>query len=556
MSKMSKVVKEEHSEKVYQEDLRSKKAVENYMGGISYEVNPLLTLKMITSSSIFGEPQYYRDGEFYESGVKKDLEYSIDPLFAKYLVILGAADSKNKKTSTIMEEAIDMSLDYDFKGTLEWAVELRKNFNMRLNPQVIMVRAASHPKRHAFTTDYPGLFAKIQKQVMSRADEPASQMTYYLYKNKGIHNLPNLLKKTWADKVASLSRYEFAKYKNKGLGLIDVVRISHAKGELVDELMRTGTVVAAEEEKTWESLKAQGKTWDEIIQSVKLPHMALLRNLRGIFTDRKDEQLAISLMESLKAGVKNGKQFPFAYKTAYQVIASNREVVPSVSRVILPALNECVDVAADQMPHLTGKTVCLSDNSGSANGTFTSEFGRVSISNIGNLSSVITAKNSDDGYVGVFGDRLVMLKVDKDMPTIETAARADAVGESVGGGTENGIWLFFDKAIRDCEHWDNIFIYSDQQAGHGGLYGIKPSEYKEFQHKGRYVDVAKLIDVYRKKVNPLVNVFCIQTAGYENVLVPEYGYRTNILYGWTGKELVFADQMIKLWDEYDTQASE
>ena len=48
--------------------------------------------------------------------------------------------------------------------------------------------------------------------------------------------------------------------------------------------------------------------------------------------------------------------------------------------------------------------------------------------------------------------------------------------------------------------------------------------------------------------NPKVNVFSIQTAGYNNIVVPEYGYRTNILFGWTGKELVFADSMIKFWN--------
>jgi hypothetical protein len=44
-------------------------------------------------------------------------------------------------------------------------------------------------------------------------------------------------------------------------------------------------------------------------------------------------------------------------------------------------------------------------------------------------------------------------------------------------------------------------------------------------------------------------VFCVQPAGYTNVLVPEYGYRTNIMYGWTGKEAIFADAMIRFWDE-------
>lgn len=58
----------------------------------------------------------------------------------------------------------------------------------------------------------------------------------------------------------------------------------------------------------------------------------------------------------------------------------------------------------------------------------------------------------------------------------------------------------------------------------------------------------KLVQEYRKKVNPKVNVFSIQTAGYSNVVIPKYAYRTNLMYGWTGRESVFADAVIKEWD--------
>lgn len=61
----------------------------------------------------------------------------------------------------------------------------------------------------------------------------------------------------------------------------------------------------------------------------------------------------------------------------------------------------------------------------------------------------------------------------------------------------------------------------------------------------------KLIYKYRIEVNKNVNVFSIQTAGYNNVVVPEYSYRTNILYGWTGKEVLFADAIINFWDQND-----
>ena len=42
--------------------VREDKTVINFMGGESYLINPLDTLKMITASSIFGEPSYYRSG--------------------------------------------------------------------------------------------------------------------------------------------------------------------------------------------------------------------------------------------------------------------------------------------------------------------------------------------------------------------------------------------------------------------------------------------------------------------------------------------------------------
>ncbi len=61
----------------------------------------------------------------------------------------------------------------------------------------------------------------------------------------------------------------------------------------------------------------------------------------------------------------------------------------------------------------------------------------------------------------------------------------------------------------------------------------------------------KLVDTYRKKVNSKVNVFSIQTAGYDNMVIPEHAYRGAILSGWTSKEAKFADALIKEWDQIE-----
>lgn len=536
--------------------LREQHPVTNFMGGTSYRWNPLDTLKLVTASSIFGEPAYYRAGEFKDATAVRDGAFRPDSLFAGYL--LPALEIfAGQKTSDIMEQTIDAALDYDFRATLEWAVTLRRDYRMRLNPQVIMVRAAIHPKRAEFTEANPGEFNRINGLVMSRADEPASQLTYYLYRNGSKNQIPGVLKRSWADRFAAMTAYDVYKYRNSGIGMIDTIRICHAKGDLVDELMRTGTVALPREEKTWETLRAGGASWREILDTVRMGHMALLRNLRGIFTEITDLQQTQAILAQLKAGVPGGKQFPFRYKSAYDAVSAASGLVHKT--LILDALEDCIDIACGNMPRLSGRTMCLSDNSGSAWGCFTSDYGTVTVAEIDNLSSVITARNSDEGFVGKFGDRLKTFGVSRHQGVLHQTREISRSGSGdVGGGTENGIWLFFQEAIGKKEVYDNIFIYSDQQAGHGGLYGTGEGtrDYTAagYSCRGNYVDVAKLIEAYRRQVNPKVNVFSVQTAGYDNVLIPESGYRTSILYGWTGNELVYADAINRFWDEKDAEA--
>ena len=543
MSKMLDSVKDTRS------SVKTKR-VTNFMGGNSYELNALDTLKMVTASSIFGEPSYYRNGEFDEAAIK-DAVYNVDACM-EALSVLDDSRFSGKKTSEIMEQVIDDALSEDFGAVLDWAVKLRKEYMMRLNPQVIMVRAAQHPGRVAFNEANPNKFRKVESLVMSRADEPASQLTYFLYKNKNKKNLPNILKRSWAEKLSSLNAYQVSKYKNTGLGMIDVVRVSHANSPVLDQLMKTGSVEVKEDDMTWENLRSAGKSWTEILDTIKIGHMALLRNLRNIFIEVNNREFCEKVLAQLKAGVKEGKQFPFRYYSAYNAVEKDSKV--NFKPLILDALEECMDISLDNMPKLHGKTITLTDNSGSAWGTIPTEYGSVTVAEIDNLSAVITAMRSDEGYVGVFGDRLEIIPIKKRDGVLSQMKYITQRGRHIGGGTENGIWLFFDKAIKNAEHWDNIFIYSDMQAGHGGLYGINSSDYREYSCKyGDYIDVMKLLTKYRSTINNKVNMFSVQTAGYTNVVIPEYAYRSNVMYGWTGKEVVFADTMINFWNQKESQ---
>ena len=547
MSRLSEFADKKTAMQILQNSTYGAFAVENFMGGTSYSLSPLNTLKIVAASSIFGEPQYYKDGLGTPKNLSTILEYSI---FSSMFKEESGAVKDNMSAVDVFETAIQASLDFDFKSTLDLALELRNEYYMRLNPAVIFMKASMHEGRQKFNEENPGYMKMIGKAIALRPDDLTNQFEYYMYKNGDKKGLPSLVKRTWAERLSEFSRYQLNKYKGKRL--IDLVRISHAKGEDINELMSTGTLKVTEQEKTWENLKSEGKSWKEITDTILIPHMALLRNLRGIFTEIDDPTITAKILTQLKAGVEKGKQFPFRYWSAYKAI-DNSEI--NHKQLVLDTLEECLDISVENMPKLKGKTVCLSDNSGSSWGAFNSEYGTVTVAEIANLSSLITSLQSDSGEVGVFGDNLSLKGVSKRNGLLTQLEETSKRGKAQGGGTENGIWVFFDEAIKNKVHYDNIFIYSDMQAGHGGLYGhsetVGSSKFIHPKEGGTHVDVLAMAQEYREKVNPKVNLFTVQVGGYNNTVLPEALYRGAILAGWTGKEPVFAKAIIDIWDSVE-----
>ena len=122
--------------------------------------------------------------------------------------------------------------------------------------------------------------------------------------------------------------------------------------------------------------------------------------------------------------------------------------------------------------------------------------------------------------------------------------------------TENGIWVFFKNAF-NCfykNRYDHFFCYSDMQAGYGGLYGNDdemPEKWKwDTSRKMDYINVNELLKEYRRKINPKLNAFMVQTAGYNDTILPQNTYRGAIFSGWTGNEVVYTKELIKLWDSF------
>jgi hypothetical protein len=54
-------------------------------------------------------------------------------------------------------------------------------------------------------------------------------------------------------------------------------------------------------------------------------------------------------------------------------------------------------------------------------------------------------------------------------------------------------------------------------------------------------------------VNPKVNVFSVQVAGYNNSVLPANLYRGAILAGWTGRESQYAQSIIETWNAIENK---
>jgi hypothetical protein len=186
----------------------------------------------------------------------------------------------------------------------------------------------------------------------------------------------------------------------------------------------------------------------------------------------------------------------------------------------------------------------------------TSEYGTVMVYEIANLSAILTAyRATEGGSVWIFGDKLKEYVVTRE-PILEQLEIVNAIGNTIGGATETGVWLFWEQAINLKKHLDTVFIYSDMQAGTGGLYVDSENFVKLLKmgagHNGTHnVDVLKLVQIYRTDINSKVNVFSVQVAGYNNVILPDILYRGAILSGWTGKEAKLAYEVNALWDSIE-----
>jgi hypothetical protein len=440
------------------------------------------------------------------------------------------------------------------------AVYTREQMHLRLVPLVL---AGELAKVH----HGDNLVSRTVARIVGRPDEITELLAYYQVTNqrtdtKKLGKLSKQIQKGLAMSFNRFDGYQFAKYNRSGsVTLRDALFLVHpkAKDEAQQLLFNQIVTDSLPVPYTWETelsqlgqqtfaseaekQQAKAAKWEELVLSGKVGYMALLRNLRNIVTQGTDVALTEALKQIAdKTKVLRSKQLPFRFLSAYaeiEALAQNKPLFESEKAKInatLKAIEQAVIYATDNIPIIKGKTLILSDNSGSMFGdmggkSVVSAMSRRTTADIANLFAVLYWLRADDTLVGLFGDKLIMPALNRKHSVFENFKAIDAEAKKCGPSTEQGIFDMMEMLLAKKQQVDRIIIFSDCQVGG------KCNWFDKKRRAGN--DFNKLFQAYRQ-INPSVITYSVDLKGYGNTLFDE-GVMT--VAGWSEK--IF-DMMVSL----------
>ncbi len=280
---------------------------------------------------------------------------------------------------------------------------------------------------------------------------------------------------------------------------------------------------------------AKAEAWEELLTSKKIGAFALVRNLRNIIQQAPAQvPVACELLKDERFITKK-LIFPFRFLSAYNEIeklkkggatfeSENRNV-----NAVLAALEVAVTHSVKNLPLLMGRTLILSDNSGSMRGdaggsSAVSAHSKTKTADIANLFATLYWMRADDTMVGLFGDRLARPSLNRKAGVFENYRTLSTVGAGVGPGTETGIFTMFEELIANRTHVDTIVIFSDCQIG-------KDCKWYDTSRTKSGNDFNKLYEQYRK-INPNVRCYSVNLKSDGSTVFNDSVIK---MFGWSEK---------------------
>jgi len=552
----------------------------DHIPGRAYNLtNPAEKLMNIIGGGLFNEPRYYGSNEKDE---------------------VGLTDQANQVLDAI-RGVIASSTPEDLLVIASWARDPEKGLKLRTTPQIMLAMAASDKKTQPFVRSYaPKIMLRADeiKQVFAafrhlfqNKEKPVKTVVSGKVKSFRGHRgaLPHSLRKALAEALSRVSLYELLKYNSEaesptfkdvllmvsnsgkrrqgGFPLSKPVfdyivngKVSDETPKLIKARERFNSPEITIDNVTPELLKEAGLTWENVtskfgttgaigkkVWELCIPlmgEMALTRNLRNFEGDGSPgsaiSKEAWDLVYSKVEKITDTRQLPFQFFTALKATKSTE----SHSLIAKQLDQSCANV-----PELSGTTVVLVDNSGSAVGARISGKSDTTVSDTGNMLAAIVAKRMGRyAMIGAFGDSLVWVPINQSDSCLTIKNKIDSMaqreerstnsalaisqfkhGIGVGQSTETGLWW----AIRDITQRkvvvDRIILLSDLCCY---TQGDVNCGYNMAAYFGPGASIQGMIDRYRKTVNQNVQVYSVNLAGYSQSQTRSEG-KSHILSGWS-----------------------
>ena len=147
---------------------------------------------------------------------------------------------------------------------------------------------------------------------------------------------------------------------------------------------------------------------------------------------------------------------------------------------------------------------------------------------IANLFAAMLLSKQPSVYVGLFGDRLLRYKVNRKMSILEMTRDMYLKGRTCGGGTEHGIYVFFEEIIASKTPVDHVIVFSDMVIGErNSWYGLSGSG----RGQGRFQDLFRSF----RKQNPVAKVTSVNIHQTDGTTVFNKNFGVTQVAGWSEK---------------------
>ena len=541
----------------------SKMATVNRAGGVAFDISdPAVKLITMTGGSFFAEPKYYSTDDCV---VSRDGEGK----FSKLIQRISIADGKLKQLcgcdelDDVSREVIATVLDIlngdSPRDALAIAHWLRSEMNIRLTPQVILVMAGNHDalKNKSFgyycgkSVGGRSLVRFYGPKIIQRPDEVKTCLMLHRF-FFGQKVLPRALNFAICDALAKFDEYRLLKYdsphfptwkdvfqwvKRKNNWPVNGALARYfIRGDVSDdtplvaararlnkikdgELSRKAKELISTGRMTWEEVLSwagqckinQKAVWEHLVDSNLIPYMATLRNMRNILQAGVSDATLAKVAKKVADpdGVRKGRQLPFRYAMAYQImyqqigqdmfdgrytgyIGRHEYGVDAISKsqgvtIMLDAIEDAVDIACENIPAIPGHTAIFADNSGSM-GSTVSEKSQVTCALAANIMCGMVAKRCEKATVAAFGTDVGPVLVRKRMSVIDVA-KAVAKANTSGMATNGHLCLHY--LMKNKMVPDRVILLSDMQCWNyggfgnfGGRSGNVADEWKRFTTVG------------------------------------------------------------------------